>query len=216
MRPGGPTSSPRLVTRGAFHQTDEVTRIRPAAGADAAQWLLRSDVDWWDLVRYGPPGFEVYVRIALPQWAGADAGHLPGEAPADTVRAALTTLGSYTATPAQGYAAIWEGWVSGTPAPQAPRVAIPNRAMLLFTGPVEALRDAPALAWYGSAAGIGQDPHLVWPEDQAWCLACEVDEEIEFTVGCSGEASQALARALPGAVRPVRYGEPAPLYRDQA
>jgi len=58
------------------------------------------------------------------------------------------------------------------------------------------------------------EPHLVWPEDQAWCLACEVDEEIEFTVGCSGEASQALAGALPGAVRRVHYGEPAPLYRD--
>ena len=88
--------------------------------------------------------------------------------------------------------------------------------MLLFTGPVEALRDAPALAWYGSAACVLQEPHLVWPEDQAWCLACEVDEEIEFTVGCSGEASQALATALPGAVRRVRYGEPAPLYRDPA
>ena len=88
--------------------------------------------------------------------------------------------------------------------------------MLLFTGPVEALRDAPALAWYGSAAGVEQEPHLVWPQDQAWCLACEVDEEIEFTVGCSVEASQALTRALPGAVRRVRYGEPAPMYRDPA
>jgi len=86
-------------------------------------------------------------------------------------------------------------------------------AMLLFTGPVEALRDAPALAWYGSAAGVGQEPHLVWPEDQAWCLACE---EIEFTVDGSREASQGLARALPGAVRRVRYGEPAPMYRDPA
>jgi hypothetical protein len=97
-------------------------------------------------------------------------------------------------------------------------VELPNRAMLLFTGPVEALRDAPALTWYGPEAGrgLGQAPHLVWPEDQAWCLACEVDEEIEFTVGCSGQASEALARALPGAVRRVRYGEPAPLYRDPA
>ena len=88
--------------------------------------------------------------------------------------------------------------------------------MLLFTGPVVALREAPALAWYGSAAGIAQEPHLVWPEDQAWCLACEVDEEIEFTVGCSGEASQALTSALPGAVRRVRYGEPPPMYHDRA
>ena len=193
-----------------------MTEIRPAGDADAAQWLLRSDVDWQDLVRYGPPGFDVYVRIAFRQDFDADAGNLSGEAPVDTVRAALATLGSYTATSSNGYAAIWEGWVSGVPAPQAPRVEIPHRVMLLFTGPVEALRDAPALAWYGSAAGVGQEPHLVWPQDQAWCLACEVDEEIEFTAGCSVEASQALARALPGAVRRVRYGEPAPMYRDPA
>jgi hypothetical protein len=193
-----------------------VTAIRPAGDAEAAQWLLRSDVDWRDLVRYGPPGFEVYVRIALPQDSDADAGSPSGEAPVDAVRVALAVLSSCTATSSQGFAAIWEGWVSGTPVPHAPRVRIPNRVMLLFTGPVEALRDAPALAWYGSAAGILQEPHLVWPQDQAWCLACEVDEEIEFTVGCSKEASQALARALPGAVRRVRYGEQAPMYRDQA
>jgi hypothetical protein len=193
----------------------KVTAIRPAADADAAQWLLRSDVDWRDLVRYGPPGFDVYARIAFPQDSEAEAGHPSGEAPADAVRAALTTLGAYTTTPSKGYAAIWEGWTSRAATPQAPRVAIPHRAMLLFTGPVDALRDAPALAWYGSAAGVAQEPHLVWPEDRAWCLACEVDEEIEFTVGCSAEAAQALARALPG-VRRVRYGEPAPLYRDPA
>jgi hypothetical protein len=168
--------------------------------------LLRSDVDWRDLVRYGSPGFDVCVRIAFPQGFDADADNLSGEAPVDTVRAALATLGSYTTTSSNGYAAIWEGWVSGASAPQAPRVEIPHRVMLLFTGPVEALRDAPALAWYGSAAGVEQEPHLVWPQDQAWCLACEVDEEIEFTVGCSVEASQALVRALPGAVRRVRYG----------
>jgi hypothetical protein len=129
------------------------------------------------LSRYGPPGLEVYARIAFSQDSGADAGNPSGEAPADAVRAALATLGSCTTTPSQGYAAIWEGWTSGAPAPQAPRVEIPNRAMLLFTGPVEALRDAPALAWYGSAAGVFQEPHLVWPEDQAWCMACEVGAE---------------------------------------
>ena len=193
-----------------------VTEIRPAGDAVAAQWLLRSDVDWRDLVRYGPPGFDVYVRIVFPQGFDADADNLSGEAPVDTVRAALVTLGLYTTTSFNGYAAIWEGWVSGASAPHAPRLEVPHRVMLLFTGPVEALRDAPALAWYGSAAGVEQEPHLVWPQDQAWCLACEVDEEIEFTVGCSVEASQALARALPGAVRRVRYGEPAPMYRDPA
>jgi hypothetical protein len=192
-----------------------VTQIRPAAGADAAQWLLRSDADWWDLARYGPPGFDLYVRVAFAPDSGPGTGSRPGEAPADAVRTALAALASHTATPCLGYAAIWEGWVSGPPAPQAPRVEIPNRAMLLFTGPVEALKDAPALAWFGTAEGA-QNPHLVWPQDQAWCLACEVDEEIEFTVGCSAGAAQALASALPGTVRWVRYGEPAPLYRDPA
>ena len=61
-----------------------------------------------------------------------------------------------------------------------------------------------------------QEPHLVWPEDQAWCLACELDEEIEFTVGCSDDAAHALATAMPGAVRQVDYGAQAPLYRDHA
>ena len=86
--------------------------------------------------------------------------------------------------------------------------------MLLFTGPVGELRDAPALAWYGSAQGCHQEPHLVWPADRAWCLACEVDEEVEFAVGGSAEASEGLAEALPGAVRRAHYGESAPMYRD--
>ncbi|MBG0816578.1 hypothetical protein [Planomonospora sp. ID82291] len=188
-----------------------MTEVRPAPNADAARWLLRADVDWWDLVRYGPPGFDVYVRIAFAH--GAEGVDPEGEDRA--VRVALATLATCTATPSSGYAAIWEGWSGHPPAPEAPRVAVPHREMLLFTGPVDVLSDAPALAWYGSALG-GPDPHLVWPEDQAWCLACEVDEEIEFTVGCSADASQALAEALPGAVRRVHYGEPAPVYRDPA
>ncbi len=185
-----------------------MTEVRPAADADEARWLLEADVDWWDLVRYGPPGFDVYVRIAFDADAKGDA---EGE---DSLRSALSTLAAHTTTPATGYAAIWAGWGSGNPAPAAPRVDIPNRAMLLFTGAIDVLRDSPALAW---CDGHGyQEPHLVWPEDRAWCLACEVDEEIEFTVGCSRAAAQALDRALPGVVRRVPYGEAAPLYRDEA
>jgi hypothetical protein len=189
-----------------------VTALRPASSAEPARWLLESDVDWWDLVRYGPPGFEVFVRILLAD--GADDDEWEGEEPA--LRTALGTLAGHTTTPEVGYAAVWEGWTSLGPIPDAPRVPIPNREMLLFTGPVDQLRDAPALAWYGSerSHSIYQEPHLAWPEDHAWCLACEVDEEIEFTVGCTAGAARALAEALPGAVRQVVYAESAPLYRD--
>jgi hypothetical protein len=195
-----------------LRQTDSVKEIQPAAGAEAARWLLQADVPWHVLVTFGPPGFAAYCRIALSQ---TDVGTAPDRKPVDTVRAALAALASYTATADRGYAAVWEGWGGGPPSPQAPRVAIPNREMLLFTGRVESLRDAPALAWYGSAAGVHQEPHLVWPGDHAWCLACEVDEEIEFTVGCSNDAAEALSSALPGAVRRVGYGEAVPTYRDE-
>jgi hypothetical protein len=189
-----------------------VTEVQPAADAGAARWLLQADVSWQDLVTYGPPGFAVYVRIALSH---AEVVTQSDEKPVDSIRAALAALASYTTTADRGYAAVWEGWGGGPPSPQAPRVDIPNRAMLLFTGSVQALRDAPALAWYGSAAGVNQEPNLVWPEDHAWCLACDVDEEIEFTVGCSSEASKTLSGALPGAVRRVHYGERVPTCRDE-
>lgn len=179
--------------------------VRAAASAAPGRWLLRPDVDWWDLVRYGPPGFEAYVRIAF-----ADD---PGPAGDPTSRRALATLAAHTTTPERGYAAVWEGW--GPPPPSAPALEIPNRTMLLFSGPIEALRDAPALGWGRSAHGCHQEPHLVWPEDRAWCLACEVDEEIELSVGCSDVAARALEAALPGAVRRVGYGDPAPLCREE-
>lgn len=196
--------------------TDQVTGIRPAADAGAAQWLLRPDVDWWVMVRYGPPGFPVYARIALRADDHDDAGVPPGEPAVDRVRTALEVLASCTATPSQTYVALWEGWVTPPPpAPAAPSVPIPNREMLLFTGPVRALRDAPSVLWYGTADRSAVEPHLVWPADRAWCLACEVDEEIEFSVGCSEDALLALDSAMPGAVRRARYGEQAPVYRSE-
>ncbi len=196
----------------ALRQTDGVNEIQPAADADAARWLLQADVPWQDLVTFGPPGFAAYVRIALSQ---TDIDNTSDERPVDTVRAALAVLASYTATADRGFAAVWEGWGGGPPSPQAPCVAIPHREMLLFAGRVESLKDTPALAWYGSEEGVHQQPHLVWPDDHAWCLACDVDEEIEFTVGCSNDAAEALSSALPGAVRRVAYGEAVPTYGDE-
>ncbi|WP_159081302.1 hypothetical protein [Nocardioides sediminis] len=179
--------------------------MRAAADASPASWLLRRDVDWMHLVRLGPPGFAAYVRIALPT-----------DLESDPVRDALSVLAGHTTTPDTAYAAVWEGWAGTPPPPGAPRVPVPNRTMLLFTGPVEVLRDAPALMWEGESAGRMQEPHLVWPEDRAWCLACEVDEEIELSVGCTEQAADALGAALPGRVRRVSYGDPGPLYSDEA
>ena len=186
-----------------------MSEIRPAENADAGRWLLRPDVSWQDLVTFGPPGFDVYARIAFPEETDFTAAE-----EIDVVGAALTILTAYTTTPDAAYAAIWEGW-AGVDPPEAPRVLIPHRTMHLFAGPVEALRAAPGVAWFDAEAGDGQEPHIVWPADQAWCLTCDVDEEIEFTVGCSEAAFRGLAQALPGSVRRVQYGDAVPTYRDE-
>ena len=61
-----------------------VTEVLPATNHGPAQWLLRPDVDCWDLVRYGPPGFAVYMRITLAR--DADRAGREGEEPAAGTR----------------------------------------------------------------------------------------------------------------------------------
>jgi hypothetical protein len=186
-----------------------VSKVEPAASAEPGRWLLRFDVPWPDLVRYGPPGFTVYLRIAFL----SDAHGRDTAGAQQNLRRALETLARFTTSPSAAFAAIWEGWTGTVRTPEAPRIFIPDRTMLLFTGPVEALRDAPTLAWQIEGDSY-QEPHLVWPADRAWCLACEVDEEVEFTVGCDEVAARALAAALPGCVRRVHYADAAPMFRD--
>lgn len=188
-----------------------MTTVQPANDAMPARWLLEQARDWWDLVRYGPPGFETYVRVGL----ASPSDLFDATVDRSTERVALEVLRQHTATPGDGYAAIWQGWTSRLPRPEAPRVEIPNRPMLLFTGPIDALRDAPAAAWKDFSGAVGPAPHLAWPDDRAWCVACEVDEDVEFTVGCSSAAADSLSTALPGLVRRVSYGAEAPLYRDR-
>lgn len=194
------------------HNTVPVSTVNPAPDASPASWLLRPRAEWADTVRFGPPGFETYLRISFTCEEDADSAAPSGEDP--VLRRALETLAAFTVEPDKAYAAVWEGWTGSAPQPLAPLVRIPNRTMLLFTGPVADLRDAPALAWFGSADGMYEEPHLVWPADRAWCLACEVDEEVEFTVGCSEDAARALIVDLPTQVRRVDYGDPVPLYKN--
>ena len=140
-----------------------------------------------------------------------------GEPPADAIRAALATLASYTATPDQGVCGDMGGLGrAGRSTPQAPRVEILIGAMLPFTGPVEALRDAPALAWYGFAAAVAQAPHPSGRRIKpgAWPARSTRRSSSPWVVPAT--RAQALARALPGAIRQARFGEPAPIYRDPA
>lgn len=185
--------------------------VEPAESAAPAEWLLGVD-DWWDLVRFGPSGFECYVRIAFEAHDGRNPLPPPPEDEEPALRQALTLLAQYTSTPEDAVVAIWEGWTQGRE-PIAPGLAIPNRRMLLFRGPLSLMRDAPALAW-DHRGRVLQEPHLVWPDDRSWVLACEVDEEVEFTVACASAAASGLMDVFGAGARCVGYGEKVPLLRS--
>lgn len=105
-------------------------------------------------------------------------------------------LASFTTTAQSCWFGVWEGygWMHGPPAtvrlvahppgmssappmpewdlpdppPPGPRMQIPGRALVLYSGPIEAATafcDFPAL----------QSPNLWWPHDRAWCVATEID-----------------------------------------
>ena len=191
--------------------------LRPAADTSPAGWVLDAarGEHGPNVLRYGPPGFETYLRLPVdgnvpfPREPGADV---------HAMEAALQVLAAHTTTPEVAYVGVWHGYgFDNGPAPVALMVPFPNAWMYLFTGPVSAMRYAQQVVWaYPDGrpdAGIDAEPDLVWPADHAWCLACEVDEEIEFSIGCSTTAAAALEEALPGLVRRVSYGENAPWER---
>jgi hypothetical protein len=126
------------------------------------------------------------VRPAGPApWnsQGPERGSMDG---ADTA-ALIELLAVHTSTPSACLFCMWDGWGWDTamsaalpgevpiPVPDpvppevrfGPRVRLPHRDYLLYTGPIDA-----ALAFAGSP---GQTPSLWWPADRAWCVATEVD-----------------------------------------
>lgn len=115
-----------------------------------------------------------------------------GSLDAADAEALVELLAGHTATPSACLFCLWDGWGWDTamyaalpgealpgetqiplqdPVPPevryGPRVRLPGRDYLLYTGPIGA-----ALAFTGPT---GQTPNLWWPADRAWCVASEVD-----------------------------------------
>jgi hypothetical protein len=117
----------------------------------------------------------------------------------------------WTATPDRCWFCIWDGYGWGpavrlTPVGQpaepvpdplpaevrsGPRVRLPNREYLLYTGPAEEVT-APSLLGEG-LPGDDQTANLWWPDDQAWCVASEIDLGWSYIGGPAGLIGQVLA-----------------------
>jgi hypothetical protein len=84
------------------------------------------------------------------------------------------------------------------PVRDGPRVRLPHRDYLLYSGPAEAVATLASLdgTW-------GQSPNIWWPADRAWCVASELDLQWTYVGGPRGLIDAILAddriEALPAA-----------------
>lgn len=156
-----------------------------------ARWIVRSELPWERLVRFGPAGFAAYARVRFipdPERAGqqesdADADASPGEI--EQWRVLLELLAARTAHPEDCYFALWEGWPLSRSARSWPTFAVPDSASIparrffLFHGSVEDVKEwgTPATAgiWSAPEFAQGGTPAFVWPADRTWCVAADVD-----------------------------------------
>ncbi|MEJ5913674.1 hypothetical protein [Pseudokineococcus sp. 1T1Z-3] len=140
-------------------------------------------------------------RTRTTEWEGEEPEQ--GDLQPTALAALLDVLGSWTPAEQEHVMALWEGhgWVDGRgvgfygdgedpgPVPPAfsadvlggPRLQLPGRGYLLFTGPLAAAarlgrRTCADVAevWPGEWLWR-QSPALLWPHDRSWCLSTEVD-----------------------------------------
>jgi hypothetical protein len=84
---------------------------------------------------------------------------------------------------------------------RAPHFELPNRPMLLLTGPLTAMAEPDVLEPYGVS---NQSPNIWWPDDRAWCVGTEVDLMTTYVGGtapcveaiCAASALEALPASV--------------------
>jgi hypothetical protein len=149
-----------------------------------ADWIVASDVQWAQLVTFGPSGFPAYARLRFlpdPTYEGQrelDADRDSASCATDQWQALFELLAAHTATPDDCYFCLWDGWpfANSTHEPTLnvpPDHNVPARRFFLFRGPLSDAGDwGPDFASGGPAP---YEPAFVWPADHAWCIANDVD-----------------------------------------
>jgi hypothetical protein len=158
-RPAQPAPWSGQPEQGSLYPSDAAVLI-----SILRSWTATPDQCWfclWDGYGHGyGPGDWVPLIRATKDPAGEDSpdGHQPdGGAPEDD------RLEDPSAWPDTVQDAVPET------VRQGPRVQLPGREYLLYTGPVEAAVGAAGPAY------ATQSANLWWPQDRAWCVASEID-----------------------------------------
>ena len=101
-------------------------------------------------------------------------GSLPPRIAASLAR----VLARFTATPAQCWFGVWDGYGDTPFAPgTVPLIPMPQRKMALLRGPLHAAGTAfSRMGWPDSAS-------LWWPHDRTWCVATDIDLMSTYIAG---------------------------------
>ncbi|MEX2457803.1 MAG: hypothetical protein WD770_02325 [Actinomycetota bacterium] len=112
-----------------------------------------------------------------------------GDAYEDLFLALARVLGPFTGTPGSVWYAVWDGWGDWQMDRAIPRLELPARTYVLFRGALDALsrlRVGGGPSWF-------RTPALTWPDDRAWCVACEIDYRSTFIAGSRRAIDAVLA-----------------------
>ncbi|MGU3438448.1 hypothetical protein ACNHUS_36245 [Actinomycetes bacterium M1A6_2h] len=111
-----------------------------------------------------------------------------GSLPAETARVLADTLRDFTASSSLCWFAHWEGSGHVEAPSNFPRLPMPSRGMILFSGTLDH-----ADIQFGTTAQFlsGMSAHLWWPNDHSWCVATDIDLMTTY-VGGSAECIAAV------------------------
>ncbi len=155
------------VVPGGFEAYARV--LHPIAAGQSGDRLVRwAAVAAWSGVALVPGGH--FTDIALPEKEPVGVERWVGRPPVGTLYrpdadVLIEVLAGHTTAAQRCWFCIWEGWGPSSP---GARVRLPWRGHLLFVGPLAAVSSL-------VEAQEGHSPNLWWPDDQAWCVATEID-----------------------------------------
>jgi hypothetical protein len=135
----------------------------------------------------------------------------PGNRESAALTALCDVLARHTPPEHDCVFALWDGyaWIQGgasvvfvdrtAPVPPAlpqtvldvPRLSLPSRDYLLFTG---SLLAAASMEWHAAPeCFVPQSPNLFWPHDRSWCVATEIDLDSTVVAGTNELVRAVLA-----------------------
>ena len=172
QRPSGPGVRVGAIVPAGFAAYARIlhpAQQDPGHGGGRVRWATVAS--WTGRVVHPEMQFQRIANLAgrsdAPTW-----GYRPveGSLPREECARLVSLLRPFTISPDRCRFCVWEGYGFLDPKRYAavPRVKTPGRAYLMYRGPI----DAATFFHWGST---WQSPNLWWPDDQAWCVASEVD-----------------------------------------